>query len=124
MAYLLLIHEPRGQRAERSDEEGRRVYASMLAFAEGLAKRGLLVAAESLRDDQSAVRVSIRAGQPTLIDGPFTETKEMIGGFFLLDVGSRQEAIEIARQCPAAQFATVEVRELAPCHESSAEIPQ
>jgi hypothetical protein len=116
MAYLLLIREPRGQRAERNAEQGRQAYESMLKFGEGLAKRGILVAAESLRDDSHAVRISIRDGQTGLVDGPFTESKEMVGGFFLLDVTSKQEAIEIAKQCPAARFATVEVRELAPCY--------
>ena len=116
MAYLLLIREPRGQRADRNEEEGKQAYESMLRFGEGLAKRGILVAAESLRDDSQGVRVSIRDGKTGLVDGPFTESKEMIGGFFLLDVSSKEEAIEIARQCPAAAFATVEVRELAPCN--------
>ncbi len=118
MAYLLLIREPRGQRASRNEEQGKAVYAEMLKFGEGLAMRGLLVAAESLKADSDAVRISIRDGDTRLIDGPFTESKEMIGGFFLVDVPTRQEAIEIARQCPAARFATVEVRELAPCYES------
>lgn len=118
MAYLLIIREQRGQRAERSEEEGKQVYDSMLKFGEGLAKRGILVAAESLRDDATGVRVSVRDGETRLVDGPFTESKEMIGGFFLLDVSSRQEAVEIARQCPAARFAVVEVRELAPCYET------
>lgn len=116
MAYLLLIREPRGQRAERTQEEGKQVYESMLKFADGLTKRGLLVAAESLREDSLGVRVSICDGKTGLVDGPFTESKEMVGGFFLLDVATRQEAIEIAKQCPAATFATVEVRELAPCN--------
>ena len=118
MAYLLIIREPRGQRAERTEAEGRQVYASMLEFIDGLAKRGILVAAESLRDDSQGLRITIREGKTKLIDGPFTESKEMVGGFFLLNVGSRQEAIEIAKQCPAARFATVEIRELAPCCES------
>ena len=116
MAYLLIIHEPRGQRAARSEEEGRQAYASMLKFGEGLAQRGILVAAESLRDDAHGVRVQIRDGKTALVDGPFTESKEMVGGFFLVDVGRREEAVEIAAQCPAARFATVEVRELAPCN--------
>ena len=116
MAYLLIIREPRGQRAERSDEAGEQAYASMVEFGEGLAKRGILVAAESLRDDSHGIRVRIRDGKTALLDGPFTESKEMVGGFFLVDVSSREEAVEIAAQCPAARFATVEVRELAPCN--------
>jgi hypothetical protein len=50
-----------------------------------------------------------------ITDGPFTEVKEVIGGFFLLTCESREQALEIARECPAAQWATIEVRELGPC---------
>lgn len=116
MAYMLLILEPHGQRAGRSTDEGRELYARMVKFGEQLTRKGLLRASESLLTDTQGVRVSIRDGQTRLLDGPFTESKEMIGGFFLLDNVSRDEAIEIARQCPAAQWATVEVRELAPCY--------
>lgn len=116
MAYMLLIVEPRGQRAERTAEEGQEAYAQMVRFGEGLKARGLLRASESLRSDKDGVRVSVRNGKRTLLDGPFAESKEMVGGFFLLDCETREQAIAIATECPAAAWATVEVRELAPCH--------
>ena len=115
MAYLLLIVEPRGQRSERTPDEGRQAYAQMVAFADDLKARGLLRAAESLRADSEGVRVSVRAGRRSQIDGPFAEAKEMVGGFFLLDCKTKEQAIEIAAQCPAAGWAAVEVRELGPC---------
>jgi len=115
MAYLLLIVEPRGQRAERSPAEGQDAYAQMVRFGEGLKARGLLKAVESLQSDASGVRVAVRGGKPMLRDGPFAESKEMVGGFFLIDGVSRDEAIAIAGQCPAAAWATVEVREVGPC---------
>lgn len=117
MSFMLIIREQRGQRDTRSEEEGKAVYGAMLNFGAALAQRGILLASESLRTDDSAVRIQIRDGDTRVMDGPFTESREMVGGFFLLDVSSREEAIEIARQCPAAAFATVEVRELAPCYE-------
>ncbi|WP_275096039.1 YciI family protein [Sedimenticola hydrogenitrophicus] len=116
MSYLLLILEPHGQRAQRTEAEGYQAYAEMVRFGEGLAARGLLRASESLLGDRQGVRVQVRDGQPQLRDGPFTEAKEMVGGFFLLDNVTREEAIAIAGQCPAARWATVEVRELAPCY--------
>lgn len=116
MAYLLLIIEPRGQRAERTQEEARAVYAEMRQFGEDLNARGLLRASESLRPDSAAVRVTVRGGQRRLLDGPFAESKEMVGGFFLLDCDSKEQAIAIAGECPAAGWATVEVREVAPCY--------
>ncbi len=116
MRYLLLIVEPRGQRETRTEDEGRALYAEMVRFGEGLAARGQLLASESLRPDRHGVRVRQRDGKPELRDGPFAEAKEMVGGFFLVDCASQQEAVAIARQCPAARWATVEVREAAPCH--------
>lgn len=113
MSYLLLILEPRGQREARDVAEGRARYAEMVAFGESLG--GKLLASESLRPDSSGVRVHVQSGKPVLRDGPFAEAKEMIGGFFLLDCASMDEALAIAQRCPAARFASVEVRECAPC---------
>jgi hypothetical protein len=115
MTYMLLIVEPAGQRDERTEAEGRKLYASMLEFAGSLRERGLLIDAQSLRSDREGVRIRVREGRRTTVDGPFTESKEMIGGFFLLSCESRAEALQIAEQCPAARWATVEVRELGPC---------
>lgn len=115
MAYLLLIVEPRGQRTERTPEEAQHVYAQMVRFGEGLKARGLLRAVESLQSDAKGVRVSVRGGKQTLRDGPFAEAKEMVGGFFLIDGVNREQAITIAGECPAAEWATVEVREVGPC---------
>lgn len=116
MAYMLLIVEPTGQRAERSEAAGRELYDCMAAFGADLKARGLLLAAESLASQDRAVRVQKRDGRSRLVDGPFAEAKEMIGGFFLLDCATREEAVAIAQTCPAAQWCTVEVREVAPCY--------
>ena len=115
MSYMLLIHEPVGQRATRSEAEGRAAYAAMVDFGKELAARGKLKAVESLGGLDSAVRVSHAGGQAQTLDGPFAEVKEMIGGFFLLQDVTRDEAVALAHECPAAQWCTVEVRALAPC---------
>lgn len=115
MSYLLLIVEPVGQRAQRTPEEGREAYAQMVRYAEGLKARGLLTQAESLKSESEGVRLQFRDGERSLVDGPYAEAKEMIGGFFLLTCDSREEALALAAECPAAQWATVEVRELGPC---------
>lgn len=115
MSYLLLIVEPVGQRAQRTPEEGREAYGQMLRYAEDLKARGLLTAAESLKSETEGVRLQIRDGERSLVDGPYAEAKEMIGGFFLLTCDTREEALALAAECPAAQWATVEVRELGPC---------
>ncbi len=117
MAYLLLIHEPVGQRATRSRAEGEAVYDRMRQFGADLRKRDLLLASESLANETTGTRIQVRDGRTQLLDGPFAEAKEMIGGFFLLNCKTRDQALAIARECPAAEWATVEVRETAPCYE-------
>jgi hypothetical protein len=119
VSYMLLIIEPAGQRAERTEAQGREVYARMQAFGDALRAQGKLKAVESLEGMSSAVRVSQAPGAARRLDGPFAEAKEMVGGFYLLDGVTREEAIELARQCPAAEWATVEVRGLAPCFDES-----
>jgi hypothetical protein len=113
VSYMLLIIEPVGQRQQRTEEEGRQLYDRMLRYADQLRQRGVLVAAQSLTAD--AARLQVRAGRAALVDGPFAEAKEMVGGYFLLDVAARDDAVAIAADCPAAQWATVEVREFGPC---------
>ncbi len=115
MPHMLLIHEPVGQRATRSEPEGRALYERMLRWGDDLRSRGLLLGAESLASSDKAARVTAPGGKARIVDGPFAEAKEMVGGFFLVDVDSREEAIALAQQCPAAEWATVEVRGLAPC---------
>ena len=115
MPYLMLIVEPRGQRAARSPEEAHAAYDAMVAYGAGLKAEGRLLAVESLRPDELAVRISSPEGKIQLRDGPFAEAKELVGGFFLLNVEDREQALAWARRCPAAAFAQVEVRETGPC---------
>ena len=115
MPYMLLIIEPRGQRQERTEAEGRAVYDRMLQCSAALKARGVLRTSQSLRTDTEGVRVRVRGGKPALLDGPFSESKEMVGGYFILDVETREEAVAIASELPAAEWATIEVREFGPC---------
>ncbi len=119
MSYLLLIVEPVGQRAERSLAEGQAAYRDMQRFGESLQARGQLKAVESLSSTANAVRVHHEKGKVRLLDGPFAEAKEMVGGFFLLDCETMEQAVAIAQECPAAQWATVEVRAVGPCFDDS-----
>jgi hypothetical protein len=115
MSYMLLIVEPQEQRQERGREAGEAVYAHMLEYSRSLEERGVLIATNSLKS--AGARLTIRGGKRSVVDGPFTEAKELVGGFFLLDVQTRAEALALAGECPAAQWATIEVREIGPCYE-------
>ena len=117
MSYMLLIVEPTDQRGERAPGEGEALYNRMLRFTDDLRSRGVLQTSQSLLSDRHAVRVQVRNGESRLVDGPFAEAKEMVGGFFLLDCDTHEEAIRIARECPAAEWCTVEVRKTGPCYE-------
>jgi hypothetical protein len=120
MPYMLLIIEDPAQRGTRTETEGRAVYQQMLDFGKGLQAKGLLIASESLSSQNDGARVTVRGGRTQVLDGPFAEAKEMVGGFFLLSCNTWDEAMAIARECPAAQWATVEVRSLSPCYDNHA----
>jgi hypothetical protein len=114
MPHMLLIVEPTGQREARGVEGGQLAYQQMLDFTEDLRRAGVLLASSSLAT--AATRLQRPQGMATrVLDGPFAEAKEMIGGFFLLGVSTRDEALAWAARCPAAAWATVEVRETGPC---------
>jgi len=116
MPYMLLVMEPAGQREARPLPEGHQAYDSMVRFGEDLRAKGFLKAYDSLGPTAKGTRVQVREGKRSIVDGPFAEAKEIVGGFFLLDC-SREQALEAAAACPAAEFATIEVREVGPCWE-------
>jgi hypothetical protein len=115
MPYMLMLVEPVGQRQERGAAAGQVVYDRMLGFAESLRKRGLLRGVESLASLDQGARLQVRDGKARVLDGPFAEAKEMIGGFFLVDVETLDKALALAAECPAAEWCTVEVRKTGPC---------
>jgi hypothetical protein len=114
MSYMLLIVEPPGQRAERSLEDGQLLYQRMVDYAHKLESHGILQGVNSLKSE--AVRLSKHAGKASVVDGPFAEAKEFVGGYFLLDCRTFGEARAWAEQCPAADWATIEIREVGPCY--------
>ena len=112
---MLLIVEPIGQREERGVEGGRVAYQQMLDFTDELRRAGVLLATSSLASAATRLQQPPGAATPRVLDGPFAEAKEMVGGFFLLDCATREAALAWAARCPAAAWATVEVRETGPC---------
>ncbi|MCP3144431.1 YciI family protein [Pyxidicoccus xibeiensis] len=116
MDYMLLVIENAAERRARSVDVGYGLMERMNRFNEDLKARGICKASDSLGPDARGVRIEARGGKPVVSDGPFTEAKEIVGGFFLLSCESREQALAIARECPAAEWATVELREVGPCH--------
>jgi hypothetical protein len=120
MPFMLLVIEKSEEKASITDDEGRQRYDRMMRFAEDLRARDVLVAGESLGSDEASTRVRKRNGKRQILDGPFAEAKEIVGGFFLLNVATRGEAMEIADRCPAAEWSTLELREVGPCWKGAA----
>jgi hypothetical protein len=112
MPHMLLIVEPLGQRAERGRVAGEAVYQRMVDFSAELQAAGLLLAVNSL--GTAAKRK--RDGGTQVWDGPFAEAKEMVGGYFLLDTEDAAVAQAWAERCPAAEWATLEIRGVGPCY--------
>lgn len=117
MSYMLLVIEQPGERRRLPAGEGPRRMEQMTRWGEALQTRGVLAGSNSLRAETEAVRVQVREGRRSLVDGPFAEAKEMIGGYFLLTCATREEAVAIASECPAAAWAAIEVRQIGPCSE-------
>jgi hypothetical protein len=76
--------------------------------------RGKLKGGAPLRPASEAVTVRAKEGKPLVVDGPYAETKDVIGGYFVVEVGSMEEATELARSCPAASYGAVELRAIVP----------
>lgn len=109
MKYMLLVY---GREGAMSDAERETCYADSAALARELAADGRYLAAAPLRSVGTATSVRVREGKRVVTDGPFAETYEQLGGYFLVEATDLDEAIAIAERIPGARFGTVEVRPL------------
>jgi hypothetical protein len=86
--------------------------SAMMKYNEALEKAGVLLALDGLHPPSMGARVSFAGGRPVVTDGPFAEAKEVLGGYWMIQVGSREEAIEWAKRCPASANEIIEVRQV------------
>ena len=110
MQYMLLIYGEEGKWASLSPERVSEVMASYFAYTEELAKAGKFKAGDELQPVETAKTVSLETGKRQVIDGPFADTKEALGGYYLIEADSMDEALEWAAKCPGAHFGRIEVR--------------
>jgi len=110
MRYLLMICNDEAAYEARSPEEAQETLAAYGAWAEEMGKRGVLQGGERLRPTTDATTVQVRDGDVLTSDGPFAETKEQIGGYFLVDCKDLDEAVDVASKLPGASNGTIEVR--------------
>ena len=86
--------------------------AAMMKYNEALQQAGVLIALDGLHPPSMGARVSFAGGKPKVTDGPFSETKEVLGGYWMIDVPSRDEAIAWASRCPASENEVIEIRQV------------
>jgi len=113
MKYMLLIMgDERAMQATPIDDTG--MSPAYHAFNAAMVKAGVYVGGERLRPTETATTVKVRDKKAVVLAGPYADTQEQLGGYYLIDVPDLDQAIEWAKQCPAAQFGTIEVRPIWP----------
>ena len=110
MKYLCLIYADESQGAKMTKEQMAAVYAEYGAFTESIQKSGQFIGGNPLQSVSTASTVRVRDGKVSITDGPFAETKEQLGGYYLLDCKNLDEAIQWAAKIPNAKDGTIEVR--------------
>lgn len=108
--YMIVISSDERAAAKATVEQQKEIMAAYMKYSSDLKTAGVMVSGEGLEPTNSGARISWKEGHKVVTDGPFTEAKEVVGGFYVIDVKSREEAIEWASKCPGAKFGSVELR--------------
>lgn len=112
MQYMLLIYGDESRWASFTEEEGRAIMAEYQAFGESIRAQGIYVAGDPLVSVREAHTVRVREGRATVSDGSFAETREQLGGYYIVDCETEQEALDAAARIPNARDGSIEVRAL------------
>ena len=110
MQYILLIYGEESLWANMSPEKLSEEMGAYMAYTQDLAKAGVLVAGDELQPVATAKTVSLETGKQKVVDGPFAETKETLGGYYLIKAESVEDALAWAAKCPGAKYGRIEVR--------------
>jgi hypothetical protein len=108
--YMLQIYSPEGHWDSLSEAERAALYEEYFALDRALGERGALVGSHELEPVTTATSVRVRDGETLIADGPFAETKEQLGGYYVIEAETLDEAIEWAARIPSARHGTIEVR--------------
>jgi hypothetical protein len=112
MRFMMLMIPKGYETAAPGTMPDAKAVESMMKYNESLQKAGILVALDGLHPPSTGARVSFSKGKPTVTDGPFAEAKEVLGGYWMIRVNSRAEAIEWARKCPGGDNEVIEIRQV------------
>jgi hypothetical protein len=114
MQYMLLIYESEANYAKMSEADGKAIMQEYFKFTEEITKSRHFVAGQPLKPTSTATSVRVRDGKRLVTDGPFAETKEQLGGYYLVEAKDLDEAIAIAARIPSVRTGTIEVRPIQP----------
>jgi hypothetical protein len=114
MKYLLLIYENESQWAAILEDEKGKIYQEYMDYSKDLRRKGHYVAGEALQPVSTATTVRVKNGKTLTTDGPFAETREQLGGFFMVEAKDLDEALKLAARIPAARTGSIEVRPILP----------
>jgi hypothetical protein len=112
MRFMMLMMPKGYEKAQPGTMPDARAVAAMMKYNESLQKAGVLLALDGLHPPSMGARVSFSGGKPRVTDGPFAEAKEVVGGYWMIDVRSKEEAIEWASRCPASDDEAIEIRQV------------
>ena len=112
MRYMLLMIPKGYEQAAPGAMPDPAAVAAMLKYNESLQQAGVLLALDGLHPPSMGARVEFAGGKPTVTDGPFSEAKEVLGGYWMIQVKSKEEAVEWASRCPASDNEVIEVRQV------------
>ena len=110
MQYLCLIYTDENADARMTREEGQAIMGEYFAFTEGIKKSGHYIGGEALQPTPTATTVRVRNGKVSSTDGPFAETKEQLGGYYLINAKDLNDAIQVAAKIPSSRIGSIEVR--------------
>jgi hypothetical protein len=110
MRYLCLIYDDESKWTTMPKAEAEGMMGEYFGFTEGIKKSGRYVAGEALQPTATATTVRIRDGKTVTTDGPFAETKEQLGGFYLIEAKDLDEAIQVGSRIPSARIGSIEIR--------------
>ncbi len=112
MRFMMLMIPKGYEKAAPGAMPDAKAVAAMMKYNESLQKAGVLLALDGLHPPSAGARVSFSGGKPKVTDGPFTEAKEAVGGYWMIQVRSKEEAVEWASRCPASDNEVIEVRQV------------
>lgn len=112
MRFMMLMIPKGYEQAKPGTMPEAKAVAEMMKYNESLQKAGVLLALDGLHPPSMGARVSFPGGKPKVVDGPFAEAKEVLGGYWMIQVKSKEEAIEWASRCPASENEVIEIRQV------------